>query len=142
MKMREGLKLEGRLQIFLNDEKVVDDRNLIVDTGRAWAAEMLGGNGQPVTSMKIGDNGAKPTVLDTALIGTVIAELPLTNPGGDVFGNSIEFAATAQVGVGVGGLQEVGLFSSGTVLVARKAFPLVNKGPTDVMSFIWTLTVI
>jgi len=142
MRIQEKITLKGRLQVFLNDEKVVDDENMVVDSGKAWAASMLGGIGQPVMKMKVGNNSSPPDLLQTTLLGDILADLPLTNPGGDVYVNTIEFIATAQVGVATGPVQEVGLFTAANLMVARKAFPVVNKGVTDIMSFIWTLTVI
>ena len=152
MHFKEDIALKGRLRIFLNDELVVDDENLVVDTGKSWAAKMLGGQGNPITMMKVGNNSAAPDALQYELVGTVLADLPLTNPGGDVYVNTIEFIATAGPGIADGPIQECGLWASGApegvtnppgeTMVARKAFAVVNKGPTDVMSFIWTLIVV
>ena len=142
MKIQEQITLKGRLRIELNGVTVVDDDNLVVNMGKEWAAKMLGGVGKIVNKMKVGNNGAIPDPLQTKLVGTVLAELPLTNPGGDVYVNTIEFIATAQPGQATGNIQECGLFSQIDEMVARKSFAQVNKGVSDIMSFIWTLTVV
>lgn len=142
MKMHDTIKLKGRLRIELNGVTVVDDDNLVVELGKRWAAKMLAGVGSIITTMRVGTNGAPPDPLQEDLVGTQLAVLPLTTPGGDVYENTIEFIATAQPGIATGSVQECGLFSSSDEMVARKAFAPVNKGVSDVMSFIWVLTVI
>lgn len=147
-KLVDKITITGRLQIQLNGKTVVDDNNMVVNTGKEWAAKMLGGVGQIVTRMKIGNNGGAPDLLDTDLLasgvpGGEVKWLHLTNPGGDVYVNTIEFIATLPPGEAFV-VRECGLFDneSSNTLIARKAFAEVNKGVNDVMSFIWTLTVV
>jgi len=142
MEINDGVRLVGRLQVFLNDKKVVDDKNLVTDLGCEWAAKMLGGIGKPITKMIIGDNSAAAQPSDTGIVGTKLGEVLLTNPGGDVYVNTIEYIATATAGVAVGPVCEVVMANVNNEMFARKGFAVVNKGPTDVMSFIWTVTVL
>lgn len=153
-KLKDSITIKGRLQIKLNGVTVVDDENMVVASGKEWAAKMLGGIGKTVNRMKVGNNGGQPNELQTDLLsafdpdtgnppaGGEFEWIPLTNPGGDVYVNTIEFIATAQPGVATFAIKECGLFSQLDEMVARKAFGEVNKGPSDIMSFIWTLTVI
>ena len=142
-RLKDNITIKGRLQIQLNGKTVVDDSNMVVDTGREWAARMLGGTGNIITRMKLGNNGGDPDPLDTDLLGDQKKWLQLTNPGGDVYVNTIEFISTFAPGEPFV-VRECGLFDneSSNVLIARKAFAEVNKGINDIMSFIWTLTVV
>ena len=56
--------------------------------------------------------------------------------------NTVEFIATASPGVATGPMREVVIYNSLGKILARKSFPTVNKDVNDVVSFIWTVTIL
>jgi hypothetical protein len=140
--MNSNLKIRGHLQIRLNGEIVVDDHNLIVDVGKAWAASMLGGSQDYIVTLKTGSVGTAPDPLDMDLADPNPVSVALSNPGGDVYNNVIEYVGTLEEQVGTGEIKEAGLFSRNGVMLARKAFPVINKMQDDVMTIAWTITVV
>ena len=142
MKAQDKLSMVGRLQVFKNGVRCVDDKNLIVDMGTAWVAEMIIGDGVPMSVMRIGDSQAKPLPTDEDIQGNLLGEIPMTNNNGTAYVNTVEFIASAAPGIATGPVQEVVIANQFGTILARKAFATVNKDVNDVMSFIWTVTVL
>ena len=139
--IKDPAKLTGRLQIFRNDGLVLEVDNLIVDTGKDFVASRMGGTADAVMShMAVGTGATAAAAGDTAL-QTEIARVALTSAV--VTDNEIAYTATFPAGTGTGALTEAGVLnnSSGGTLLARTVFSAINKGASDAITIVWTITV-
>ena len=142
--INDQISIKGALIITKNGEVVREIDNLVVDTGKTLVASRIGSNTDNfVNYMGLGISGWSPVVAgDTALVSEVgrsaaVSSTSISNP------LDVVFAATFPAGVGSGSITEAGVFNaaSGGTLVARTAFAVVNKGPDDIVTITWTVTI-
>ncbi len=140
--LNDNLALRGALTVRKNGKVIHQIDNLIVTTGKNLVAASLGGGATTITHMAIGTGTTAAAITDTTL-ETELDRNALTNSGGTVSGNTIQFDCTWAAGDGTGALSEAGLFSaaSGGIMLARKTFAVVNKSSLDTVSISWTVTV-
>ena len=139
--MNDSLNLRGDVCIKLNDEIVLEKKNLIVNTGKNFlASAVINSSASPFTYMAIGTNTTAAAVGDTAL-GSELARQAFTSSS--VASNVVTLVTTYAAGTGTGALTEAGIFnasSSGTML-SRIVFSAINKGSADSLTITWTITV-
>ncbi|HID69318.1 MAG TPA: hypothetical protein EYP35_02395 [Desulfobacterales bacterium] len=142
MDVKENAKVVGRLQIVLNGKLYDELDNLVVDVGKEWVAGMMTGVGNAITHMEVGSGTTVASAGQTALTSAVDRNA-LTVAGGTQTSNTVQYACTWGDGDGNGALTEAGLFdqATGGVMLARTVFDVINKGPGDVMTIVWTITV-
>lgn len=142
MDVNENAKVVGRLQIILNGKLHDELNNLVVDVGKEWVAGMMTGVGNAITHMEVGSGTTVASAGQTALTSAVDRNA-LTVAGGTQTSNTVQYACTWGDGDGNGALTEAGLFdqATGGVMLARTVFDVINKGPGDVMTIVWTITV-
>lgn len=137
----DPLPLRGKLQIFRNGvlEREVD--NLVVTTGRNFVASRLGGAGANVMSHMALGTGTTAAALGDTTLQTENARVALS--AATVSANTIEYTATFPAGTGTGAVTEAGILnaaSAGTLL-CRTVFSAINKGASDSVTIVWTVTV-
>ena len=141
------IKVVGRLTVQRFDRfgSLVQEQhcnNLVVDTGLAWIAARLYDSGIPahMTHMAVGTDNTAAASGQT----TLVTELARVAIGATATAtNTIQYQATFPAGTGTGALTEAGIFNgtpAGTML-CRTVFPAVNKGISDSIIVIWTVTV-
>jgi hypothetical protein len=89
----------------------------------------------------VGTSGTAAALGNTTL-GTEIAREAVTVAGGSTSGTTIIYSATFAAGTGTGALQEAGIFqsSSGSTMLSRVVYPVINKGAGDTVSVLWTIS--
>jgi hypothetical protein len=144
VQIKESLQIVGALRIFKNNELVVEDNNMVVNGGKELVARLITGQGEVITQIRVGDNGTQASPFDDNVLGRLLGTTYLEHRGGMIIPGapmSIEFDGTFPVGIGLGAVRECGLFNDLNEMLARKAFPEVNIGVDDSISFFWTITV-
>lgn len=147
----ENLKVKGRLNIVLRDKdgNIKDERdvdNLVVNAGLAYIISRMVGTSKAVMShMALGSNGTAAAAGQTDLLALLGAREALDSS--TISGTNSEkvvYVASFEAGDATGGVQEAGIFNSGTAAVGdmlcRTVFPVVNKGADDAMTVTWTIT--
>jgi hypothetical protein len=135
------LSMRGDVVIKLNDEVVLEKKNLIVTAGKAFlASAVLNSSSSPFTYMAIGTGTAAAAVTDTAL-ATELTRSAFTTSS--VASNVVTLTTTYAAGTGTGTLTEAGILnnSSGGTLLSRVVFSAINKGSADSLTITWTITV-
>jgi hypothetical protein len=139
--MNENLNLRGDVCIKLNDEVVLEKKNLIVNTGKNFlASAVINSSASPFTHMAVGTNTTAAAVTDTSLGSELVRQAFTTS---SVASNVVTLVTTYAAGTGTGALTEAGIFnasSSGTML-SRIVFSAINKGSADSLTITWTITV-
>jgi hypothetical protein len=135
------LSMRGDVVIKLNDEVVLEKKNLIVTAGKAFlASAVLNSSSSPFTYMAIGTGTAAAAVTDTAL-ATELTRSAFTTSS--VASNVVTLTTTYAAGTGTGTLTEAGILnnSSGGTLLSRVVFAAISKGAADSLTITWTITV-
>lgn len=144
----ENVFAKGSLAITVLDAQgnIKEERqvkNLVVSTGKAYIAGMLGTT-PPVAlnNMAVGTGTTSPLASDTTLqleIGTR-ATLTVAQTAGTP---TITYTATFGPGNATGALTEAGLFNATTAgtMLSRTTFAPVNKGASDTIAITWSVTI-
>jgi hypothetical protein len=135
------LSMRGDVVIKLNDEVVLEKKNLIVTAGKAFlASAVLNSSTSPFTYMAIGTGTTAAAVTDTAL-ATELTRSAFTTSS--VASNVVTLTTTYAAGTGTGTLTEAGILnnSSGGTLLSRVVFAAISKGSADSLTITWTITV-
>jgi hypothetical protein len=135
------LSLRGDVSIKLNDEVVLEKKNLIVQVGKNYLANALTASAtSPFTYMAVGTGTTAAALSDTALTSE-LARQAFTSQS--VTTNVATIITTYAAGTGTGAITEAGIFnasSSGTLL-SHVVFSAINKGSADSLTITWTITV-
>jgi hypothetical protein len=146
---QEFIKAQGRvkMQLFGPDGRLKDARefdNLIVTVGHNWIASRMGPSASQPADMgwiAVGTNNTAPAIGDTTL-GTELARVAMSTPGGAPSGATTTYTATFNPGVATGAIVEAGIFNAnaaGTML-AHTTFAVINKGSGDTLTVSWAVT--
>jgi hypothetical protein len=120
--------------------------NLVVESGLATiASRLIGTATNPMSHMEIGTGTATPAKANTALaaaaarVALTSATIVTTTSTGD----SVQYVATFNPGVGTGAITEAGLFnaSSAGAMLCRTVFNVVNKDTEDTLTITWKVIV-
>lgn len=135
------LSLRGDVTIKLNDEVVLDKKNLIVQVGKNYLANaVLSSATSPFTHMAVGTGTTAAALSDTALTSELARQAFTT---ASVTTNVATIVTTYAAGTATGAITEAGIFnasSSGTLL-SHVVFSAINKGAADSLTITWTITV-
>lgn len=121
--------------------------NMVVAGGLAFIASRIREASTSVVShMAVGIGTTAVASNDTGLV-TEAARVALDSTNlvtTNIANDSVQYVATFNPGVASVGITEAGLFNaaSGTVLVARVKFDVINKGALDTLKITWKLTII
>jgi DNA-directed RNA polymerase subunit E'/Rpb7 len=143
---QDGLKLTGRVKVFLNDKLVRDVKNLVVTEGKEWIADrMQQDTGSAVMGWMTIGTGTTAVVVGDSTCETQAHHQALTTSGGVVAGAVITFASTFAAGDGTGAITEACITNNTTVdtgdMLARTVFGVVNKAAGDTMTISWSVTI-
>jgi len=152
---QEFTKARGDVSIVLTDslgkEKDRRDiRNLVVDVGLEFIiSRMVGTDKNVMTHMAIGDDNDTTNAGSFIDLGSTLdSRKPLTSvvieDSGLGINDSLRHNAAFFEGEATGAVVEAGIFNDGTIgqgdMLARTTFPVVNKGPDDILAIEWTIT--
>ncbi len=145
--MEDKFSMRGDVTIILRDKdgNVIDQReieNTIVDAGYDFICAVIGNTTQPndMAWTAIGTGSTAVQGSDTTLATDLVrvANVYAHSAGTKVFTHTADYAA----GTGTGSIVESALLnaaSAGTML-NRVVFDVINKGASDTLSVVWTIT--
>lgn len=140
--MNDTINLVGEVEVLLNNEVVLEKKNLIVQTGKNFlASAVISNSTSPFNAMAIGTGTTAASTADTAL-QTETARAAFTTSS--VTTNVVSLSNTYAAGTGTGAVTEAGLFNnstSGGTMLSRVVFSAINKGASDTLTINWTITV-
>jgi len=164
--MNDSIKAVGNLKIVKTnkDNVIVETRevpNLIVTVGKGMIANRLARDtGNVPESMAIGIDSTTPSLVQTGLLnekarvsqfGSNVKATGTFTSGSSLFTNVVNSATvtyTGTFGSGVPGgtesLTEAAIFDSpnvGGTMLCRTTFSAVSKGPTDIVTITWNITI-
>lgn len=141
--MKDNVKATGLVSFYRNGV-LEQQKNLVLSLGKQWIAKRCTGQASSlVTHIAVGTGTTAAAVGQTALTAELarvaLSQAGAVNPGTAVMRYEAVFAA----GVATGALTEAGLFdaASGGLCVARTVFDVKNKGPEDVFTVVWEITI-
>lgn len=146
--LKESISARGNVHFQLISEdgtsKDFGKHNLVVNSGLAFIASRLVGTAQqPVSHVAIGTGTTVASGGQTSLVSE-LARVALTSSTvvtTTVTNDSVQYVATFGPGAGTGPITEAALLNSVTsgTMVARTAFPVINKGAGDSLVITWKL---
>jgi len=140
--MKDTISLVGEVEILLNNQVVLEKKNLIVQVGKNFLASAIINNStSPFVGMAIGTGTTAASLSDTTL-QTESARAAFTTYS--VTTNVVSLSNTYAAGTGTGALTEAGIFNnatSGGTMLSRVVFSAVNKSAADTLTINWTITV-
>ena len=150
MKMEEVLKCRGDLEFIFTCQKTGRvrrylERNLIVTVGKNHIADQLSDAGEASMSHMALGTGTTAAVIGNTTLETELDRNALTSKtqGSGGAENQVAYSAEWAAGDATGAITEAGIFNSASagVMLARSVFAVKNKGATDSLSIVWTLTI-
>lgn len=140
--MKDTINLVGEVEILLNNQVVLEKKNLIVQVGKNFlASAVINNSTSPFVGMAIGTGTTAASLSDTTL-QTESARAAFTTYS--VTTNVVSLSNTYAAGTGTGALTEAGIFNnatSGGTMLSRVVFSAVNKSAADTLTINWTITV-
>jgi hypothetical protein len=140
--MKDTISLVGEVEILLNNQVVLEKKNLIVQVGKNFlASAVINNSTSPFVGMAIGTGTNAASLSDTTLqIESVRAAFTTSS----VSTNVVSLSNTYAAGTGTGAVTEAGIFNnstSGGTMLSRVVFSAVNKSAADTLTINWTITV-
>jgi len=149
--LTEEIKALGTVSFELTDEfgnvKDSGSNNLIVNTGLSYITNrILQNSTAPVAYMALGTGTTAAQLTNTGLEIPLGARMPITantQVTTNVLNDSVQYTCAFPAGIATGGITEAALFNAeaGGIMVARTVFPVINKGPLDVLAIVWKITI-
>jgi hypothetical protein len=149
--LTEEIKALGTVSFELTDEfgnvKDSGSTNLIVNTGLSYiTGRILNNIITPVGYMALGTGTTAASLLDTGLeipLGLRAALTAASQVTTNVLNDSVQYTCAFAAGVATGGITEAALYNAETegTMIARTVFPIINKGPLDVLAIVWKITI-
>ena len=144
--INDDLKLRGDVAIVLKDKdgNVKDSReihNLVVSAGLEFICSRMAGTSAGVMShMALGSGTTAAAAGQTDLVSILGSREALDSSTASA--STITYVSSFEAGEGTGAVTEAGIFnaSSGSTMLCRTVFAVVNKQSDDTMSVTWTIT--
>ena len=144
--INDDLKLRGDVAIVLKDKNgnVKESReikNLVVTAGLTFICSRMAGTSPAVMShMALGSSTNAAAAGQTDLVSILGSREALDSTSASA--NTIAYVSSFEAGEGTGAVTEAGIFNaaSGSTMLCRTVFPVVNKQADDTMSVTWTIT--
>jgi len=139
----EAVVVHGRIEGWINGEKVWDQKNLIVTAGHNMLAHRFWGQSSPpgaISHVGIGTGDTAEAASQTALVTQVHRNATATFTRSN---NVLTVTASFGNGEGDGLIAEAGLFNAatgGTMYARTRLNPARQKNSADTLDITWTLT--
>ena len=142
----ENLKVRGDLNIKLYDaqgniKEDIDHTNLVVSSGIAFIISRMGGTSKGVMShMALGAGTTAAAANQTDLVSLLGSRVALDSA--TINSANMTYVSTFGAGVATGAVTEAGIFnaSSGSDMLCRTVFPVVNKQSGDTLVITWVVS--
>lgn len=141
--MKDGVKATGLVSIYRNGV-LEQQNNLVLKLGKQWIAKRCTGQDSTLVTHIAAGTGTTPAGDTQLALVTEVARVALAQAGAVNAGTAtMRYEAVFPAGVATGPLTEAGLFNaaSGGLCVARTVFDVKNKGPEDVFTVVWEITI-
>lgn len=144
--INDDLKLRGDVAIVLKDKdgNVKDSRkihNLVVNAGLTFICARMAGTSPAVMShMALGSGSTSAAAGQTDLVSILGSREALDSASAS--SNTITYVSSFEAGEATGAVVEAGIFNaaSGSTMLCRTVFAVVNKQADDTMSVTWAIT--
>lgn len=141
--MKENINATGLVSIYRNGV-LEQQRNLVLNLGKQWIAKRCTGQDSTlVTHIGVGTGTTAASGSQLALVAE-IARVALAQAGAVIASTAtMRYEAAFPAGVATGPITEAALFNAATggLCVARTVFDVKNKGPEDVFTVVWEITI-
>ena len=141
--MIDNVKATGLVSIYRNG--VLEQQpNLVLNLGKQWIARRCTGQDSTLATHIAAGTGTTATNGTQLALVSEIARVALVQPGAVNAGTAtMRFEGVFPAGVATGPLTEAGLFNaaSGGLCIARTVFDVKNKGPEDMFTVVWEITI-
>ena len=145
--MNDKFGLRGDVEIILRDKdgNIIDQRtieNTIVNGGYDFICDVIGNTTQPNdmawTGIGEGTTGVLGTDTTLETEAARVANVYAHSTGTKVFTHTADYAA----GTGTGAITESALLnaSSAGIMLNRIVFSVINKGASDTLQVVWSIT--
>lgn len=141
--MKDSIKATGLVSIYRNGS-LEQQCNLVLDLGKQWIARRCTGQDSTLVTHLAAGTGVTATDGSQLALVSEIARVSLSEAGSVVPSTAtMRFEGVFPAGVATGPITEAGLFNaaSGGVCIARTVFDVKNKGPEDVFTVVWEITI-
>lgn len=141
--MKDSIKATGLVSIYRNGV-LEQQRNLVLDLGKQWIARRCTGQDSTLVTHLAAGTGVTATSGSQLGLVSEIARVALSAAGSVVSSTAtMRFEGVFPAGVATGPVTEAGLFNaaSGGICVARTVFDVKNKGPEDIFTVVWEITI-
>ena len=144
--INDNLKLRGDVALVLKDKNgnIKESReinNLVVTAGLTFiCARMAAASANVMSHMALGSSTTAPAAGQTDLVSILGSREALDSTSASA--NTITYVSSFEAGEGTGAVTEAGIFNaaSGSTMLCRTVFPVVNKQADDTMSVSWIIT--
>ena len=144
--INDNLKLRGDVALVLKDKNgnIKESReinNLVVTAGLTFiCARMAAASANVMSHMALGSSTTAAAAGQTDLVSILGSREALDSSTASA--NAITYVSSFEAGEGTGAVTEAGIFnaSSGSTMLCRTVFAVVNKQADDTMSVTWTIT--
>jgi len=144
--INDNLKLRGDVALVLKDKdgNIKDTReinNLVVTAGLTFiCSRMAAASPGVMTHMALGSSTTAAAAGQTDLVSILGSREALDSTNASA--NTIVYVSSFEAGEGTGAVTEAGVFNaaSGSTMLCRTVFAVVNKQASDTMSVTWTIT--
>ena len=141
--MKDSIKATGLVSIYRNGV-LEQQNNLVLTLGKQWIAKRCTGQDSSLVTHIAAGTGTTPAAVGQTALTTEIARVALVQAGAILPSTAtMRYEAVFPVGVGSGPLTEAGLFNAASsgLCIARTVFDVKNKGPEDVFTVVWEITI-
>jgi hypothetical protein len=148
---KEIIKAKGDVYFELRDQfgniKESSNCNLVVNSGLSFiTSRVLVNTAAPVSHMALGTGTTEAALTNTGLeipLGPRVGIASGTQVTTNITNDSVQYTCTFAAGTATGGITEAALFNAETegTMIARTVFPVINKGPLDVLAIVWKITI-
>lgn len=143
--VKEGLIISGGVDlkvICAKTGKVLDhfeEKNLIVNLGKKTIARLIGGAGQFVNKISVGEGTTPAAVTDTTLVNAFTKNIDAVQyPADDKVRFSFSFDSNEANGLSI---TELGLLNNNNELFSRKVRAAIVKTSAILITGFWTITI-
>lgn len=142
----ENLQIQGDLNIKVFDASMSlvenrDEKNKVVDAGLTFILSRMSGTSKAAMShMALGTGTTAAAAGQTDLVSLAGSRVALDSTTPST--TTITYVATFGPGVATGAITEAGIFNAatGSDMLCRTVFPVVNKQSGDTIVITWTIT--
>lgn len=143
--VKEGMIISGEVELNIicsRTGKVLNhftEKNLIVNLGKKTISRLIGGAGQAVNKISVGEGTTPAAVTDTSLVNAFSKNVDAVNYPAD---DKVRFSFSLDSGEANGlTITELGLLNNSNELFSRKVRAAIVKTSAILITGFWTITI-